>query len=424
MRKFRATLRYLYLLAMRLAAWCILTPVYFVILMCHRRLFDAPLVMPFYTHSFGHSVMALDFTARLYARYDISLVMVRDPRATFYLPRMFQGLTLYWVPAMGFSPTTGIAVLRTLMYFICPLVGKGTLIEWRSVYRALSLLPERLVANEEEDRLIPVPWDNTGYAYLLEHDIGPRPSLPPELIERSRSYIAANHPDFFSRPFITLLLRAKGQDDPAMSARFRSAGPAENYRAAVIHAVARGYHVVGTGETAPAVFADIPGFFDLGDIPGAPGLMNLFLLSNCALFWGQQSGPYVLPNACGIPCLITDSLPHRHGTFGPGAKDIILHKPLTLAGQETPLDLVAIYTRHADLAHGYGFARKGVTIGCNNSQDLLRAMEEALDRLHGPAAPDVAALADRLRELMEPSMPSRYHSSRPPEFVLRSLPLE
>ena len=420
--KIRSALRSWHELVMRSAAWCLLVPVILAFLIRNRRLFDAPLVMPFYTHSFGHSFQALDVAARLYANSRISLVMVRDPNQNAFLPAMFrESMTLYWVDTLGFSPRTVGAVLRALVYMLCPFFGGASLIELDSVYRAMTRLPERVVGSEERDQLIATPHDLTGYVYLLEHGIGPRPSLPPDLMARCRSFIAARYPDFFSRPFITVLLRAKGQDAPELSARCRSSGPMENYRPAVAHAIARGYHVVGTGETVNSVFADMPGFFDLGEMRDAPGLVNVFLLSHCSLFLGQQSGPVVVPNSCGIPCLITDALPHRHGAYG--QTDIVLYKPVTLEGEKNPLNLVDIYTHHKDLAYGYGFERKRATIGCNSAQELLQAIEEALDRLVGPPPFDVLKLASQWRELIEPSMPVHFHPSRPPEFVLRSLPL-
>lgn len=421
-RQIRSAMRSLYRGGVNLVACILLTPVVLAFLIRHRRLFDASLVMPFYVGSFGNSFLVLDFAARLYDGNQISLVMVRDPGQNAYLPSMFRkNMTLYWVGTMGFNPYTVAAVLRTLVYVLCRFLGRASVIEWQTLHYTLAHIPERVTGSEERDRLLPTPYDKSGYVYLLEQGIGTQPGLPPDLIERCKSYIAARYPGFFDRPFITLLLRAKGQDDPELSTRYRSSGPMENYRAAVAHAISRGYHVVGAGETQNSAFADVPGFFDLGEVPGAPGLLNLFLLSHCALFWGQHSGPVVVANSCGIPCLITDALPYCSGTFGSGGKDIVLYKPLTLRGENAPLDMVELYTLHQDLAHGYGFARKGVTIGFSGDSDILKAMAEALDRLSSPAPADVLALAEKWRDLIEPSMLVRFQSSRPPEFILRGL---
>ena len=235
-----------------------------------------------------------------------------------------------------------------------------------------------------------------------------------------RKAISARHPEFFDRPFITILLREKGKGG-TLDDSFRCSGPQENYLPAVREMVAAGYNVLGTGETVHGKFKDEPGYYSLRDVDVPGPVLNLFALMRCSLFVGQQSGPHILPNSCAIPCLICDAMPYRIGTFI--AEDIILFKELRRKSDGKLLSYVDVFRDHPDLAYGYNFAAKGIEIEPNTPEDILAATREALALLRGenPVGPEEADLIERFRLLPEERMTLRYHRTRPPLFMLRRL---
>jgi len=149
--------------------------------------------------------------------------------------------------------------------------------------------------------------------------------------------------------------------------------------------------------------------------------LNLFVFAECALFVGQQSGAPVLANALGVPCLLTDAIPYRYGTFR--REDLILFKRMRERATGHMLSVVEVFRDHPDLAQGYNFEAKDVEIVPNTPEELLEAVQEAAALARGELAlsEDDERLAELFRRLPAETMPIAYHGNRPPLAELRRL---
>lgn len=94
---------------------------------------------------------------------------------------------------------------------------------------------------------------------------------------------------------------------------------------------------------------------------------------NCNYFIGQQSGPLLVPNSCNKPSLIVDSMPHCLGTFS--KDDYILFKNLKLNKSKKKLSIKEIYSNYPDLALGYNFKNRNVSIIENSNEEILNAVK-------------------------------------------------
>lgn len=395
-------------------------------LLRNRALFGNRTLFILWHWSFGHTLSGLDFAVRLYHPRRLSVILLPNPRNNVYLPECFRDSIDYavyrsiWPPRPGTGDESRYVLLRAALLIIAALTRRFHLAEREDIYQTLSLAGDGLQVGYEESGKVAKATDYTGYVRLLQERVGRPPRMPEELEDRCHRAIRARHPKFLDRPFVTILLREKGKGG-FLDDAFRCSGPQENYLPAVKEMIAAGYHVLGTGETRHAVFAGIQGYYSMSDVDLPGPLLNLYALMKCSLFVGQQSGPHILPNSCGIPCLIVDAMPYRIGTFI--AEDIILFKPLRRRSDGKVLDAVEIFLEHKDLALGYNFATKGVDIEHNSPEDILEATREALALLRGDKliGPEEADLIERFRALPALEMTLRYHRTRPPLFVLRRL---
>ncbi len=287
-------------------------------------------------------------------------------------------------------------------------------------YKTLSVANNALQFGREETGKLENDDDYSGYFHLLDRHIGPSPMLRHDLIVRCREAIKKKYPHFFDKPFITLLLRQKGLQKEHSTA-FRSSGPQENYQAAVQFATENGWHIVGTGETDHRIFGNIPGYFDFGKTGIPPQLMNVFLLTQCRLFVGQISGPYLLPSSCGIQCIITDAMPHRLGVFG--RDHLVIHKRLQSRRENRTLSLVEIFREHKDLAFGYNFGKKGITILPNTPEEILEAVQEGISILEGQftLSSEDDELIKKFRLLPSAGMHLLFQANRPSLAILHRL---
>ena len=315
-----------------------------------------------------------------------------------------------------------IAVLRFFTFLAAAVVPRLQVVERLSVYRTVSLAgAERIEAGDPDTNELVEALDLTGYVRLLHDGVGRDAALPPDLRDRCRNAIAAAYPDFFARPFVTFTFRRKGHGLEAHTA-IRDAGPPENYVPAVRWLTENGFNAVIWGDDAES-FSGIDGVYTLDDARLPREELNLFVFAEAALFVGQQSGAPVLANACGVPCLLTDAIPHRYGTFR--RDDIVLFKRLRdLDGRV--LSLAEIYRDHADLAQGYNYGAKGVEIVDNTAEELLEAVQEAAALARGELelSEEEEQLAEAFRALPGRGMPIAYHANRPPLSELRGLAAE
>lgn len=392
-------------------------------LLRNRRLLQNPVAYPFSHWSFGHTVSGLDFAARLYHPRRISLVDVPHKGSNPYLPRCFEeSMDVFRFDSLLAPKTVAIdaarrQILNGWLRLLTRLKPGVALIDVDAVYRSRPLAPGPLYMGDEDGTLRLEMTNYTGYLRLLRASAGVPPRLPDRLRARCSEAIEARHPGFLDRPFATLLLREKGVGFSFDTAS-RTVGDQRNYRAAVELLGEHGFAVVGTGETSPAAFAGLSAFYDLSDVDVPPALLNVFLISECALFIGQQSGPFVLADSRGIPCVICDAFPYRLGTFQPD--DLVVFKPLIGADSER-LSFAEIFRERQELAYGYGFAEAGITIGASSSEEIVEAVDETLARLDGELrlSEDDLALCAAFQALVPTGMPLHYHGNRPPLAALR-----
>jgi len=392
-------------------------------LLRRRALFRNPVVYLFSTWSFGHTVSGLDFAARLHHPARISLVFVPHASSNPFLPDCFEESMDVFRVVSALHPKTAetdeprLRVLAAWLRLLTRVRRDTTLTDLEMVYGTAPLAPGPLYGTDPDGTHRVESSNYTGYLRLLEEDAGVPPRLPERLRERCTQAIETVHPGFLERPFATLLLREKGARF-AFDTASRTVGEQRNYRAAVELLARRGYRVVGAGETDRDVFADSTDFHDLSGVELPPGLLNLFLLTECALFVGQQSGPFVLPDSRRIPCVLCDAFPYRLGTFRPD--DLVLFKPL-LTSEGVRLTLAEIYREQPQLAYGYGFTEARVSIGASPPEEIVEAVDETLDRLEGSLAltADDQALCRAFSALVPPEMPLHWHRNRPPLALLR-----
>ncbi len=344
----------------------------------------------YYNHSFGHTVIQLDFLSRLYFPHRISVLWVVHPSTNPYMFDCFsQSIDVIPLPqilgkwSVAFTGTSE-RIMRFYVHLIAGWSKRLHVIDRLTVYNTLSLAHNSLRFGNEESDKIELSHDHTGYCRLVESGIGQAPVLPKLLLTRCQDAIRSHSSNFFDKPFVTLLLREKGVGK-GMITKFRSAGPHQNYRNAVSWLTQNGYHVVGTGETRHEVFRDIPGYFSLENIDLPLSLLNVYLLSECRLFIGQMSGGYMLPSSRNILCLITDALSHRLATFR--RDNILLFKHLRQRDTGKFLSLVDIYRDHRDLALGYHFKKKNIDIVPNTPEEILSAVQECIAIIEGKFTP-------------------------------------
>ena len=389
----------------------------------NRALLRNDVLYPFWHWSFGHTVSGIDYASRLYWPHRLSLLYVPHPNANPLLPRLFEHNvdTFTYRSVLGFRSVNidapRVAVLRFWAFLLAAVIPRLQVVERLSIYRTISLAAgHRIEAGDPDSNELVEALDYTGYVRLLRDGVGRDATLPAELRDQARAAIAAAYPEFFSRPFVTLTFRRKGGGLELHTA-IRDAGPAENYVPAVRWLTENGFHVVPWGDDSGA-FDGIAGVYSLerADLPR--DVLNLFVFAEAALFIGQQSGAPVLANACGVPGVLTDALPHRYGTFQ--RDDLVLFKRLRKGGRT--LSLVEIYRDHPDLAQGYNFEAKGIEIVDNTPEEILETVKEAAALARGELelSEEDERLAELFRGLPAASMPIAYHGNRPPLFELRA----
>lgn len=391
----------------------------------NRDLFRNDILYPFWHWSFGHTVSGIDYASRLYWPHRISLLYLSHPNANPELPRLFEhNVDAYTLRSVISFKSVNIdaprvAVLRFFSLIVSALRPRLHVIEHFDVYKTIGLARERLLAGDPDKGQLVDAFDYTGYVRLLRDRIGRDARLPAELLARAEHAIDDAYPDFRSRPFVVLTFRRKGVGLEAHTA-MRDAGPVANYLPAVQWLTENGFHVVPWGERSDT-FKGMKGVYTLELAALERDIFNLYAFSEAALFVGQQSGAPVLANACGVPVLLTDALPHRYGTFR--REDVILFKRLRERATGRLLSLVEVFRDHPDLAQGFNFDASGVEIVDNTAEEILEAIQEAAALARGELVLSAGdeRLVELFRALPDASMHLAYHGNRPPLAELRAL---
>jgi putative glycosyltransferase (TIGR04372 family) len=393
-----------------------------VFLFKNRRIFSNDIVYVVYHWSFGHTFLALDYASRLYYPNRISLIHLTPTyRTNKYLPNCFR----HSIDEFSFRSFIDLSqnainyrIIRFCCLFLSGLTNKFQVIDHLNMYKMLSLANEGILSGSEKMNKLEKYNEWTGYHRLLSNKIGMNPSLPIALFKQCNKQIEKRYPDFFSRPFVTLLLRKRRSNN--FYDKARCSGPQENYIPAVRWLTENGYHVVGTGETEHEYFSGIPGYYSMESVNLSYDQMNLFVLMHSSLYIGQHSGAYLLPNSCGIPVLLTDSFPYWRGTCC--CNDIVLCKHLYMmeSGEKTEVSPVEIYRDHTDLAYGLNYIDKGVKIEPNSPEELLEATKESILRVEGKLlyTDEDIKLKEKFRSLFPSDMLIAWEKNCPPVSVL------
>lgn len=398
-----------------------------IFLLFHMSIFRNELIYGFWHWSFGHGILRLDFVSRLYYPSRISLIFITNPRSNSYLPFCFlhnMDVFLYKSiipPQQDHIDAPKYFVLRFFLLFIGSFTTKFSIIDQNIAHQCLSSAKEDFFDGDETSGKLIKYFDWSGYKRLLDEHIGKRPRIKESLFEQCRSAISKEYPDFFHKSFVTIVLRTKSMAGGSFSDRNREAGPPQNYIKAIQYLTRNGYHVAGTAYTPHRIFKDISGYFTLEKTDLPKELLNIFLLTNCSLYIGQHSGSYILPNSCGIPIVLCDAFPYKAGTFS--QSDIVIFKHLREKSSNRRLSYVDVFLKHQDLAFGYHFTQKQITIEENSSEEILEAVKESIMRIEGKLQlhEEDKVLREKFRSIYPKSMIIGYELNCPPLFILRKL---
>lgn len=395
-------------------------PLFFI---THPKIFKNDLLYVFWHWSFGHTISGIDYASRLYYPNRISLIYIPHSGSNPYLPFCFEhNMDVFVYKSIIPSGRGHIGnwikyfCLRLPLFLLSALSssGKFYVLDMWGVYKTLSLTKNGLQSGDEKNGRVRKGSDLTGYLRLLTNKIGENPKLPQKFDKQCREAVTKIYPDFFKKPFVALLLREKGNEED-FETIVRCSGPQENYAPAVRFLIGEGYHVVGTGETKQEKFNNMPGYFNLENVNAPKQLLNVFLLMNCALFIGQQSGPFILPDSCCIPVLLTDAFPYHLGTFN--SKDIILFKHF-VEKTGNLLSFVDVFREHKDLALGYHFKQKQITVEPNSPEEILEAVKEAVSAIDTDITEEKQMLYRKYYNLLYPEMAIYYFKNPPPFYML------
>jgi putative glycosyltransferase (TIGR04372 family) len=386
-----------------------------------NKIWNNKIIFPFYHHSFGHTILGIDCIARLFFPEKITLIIIPHKNTNKYLINTF--IKSYDIFYFNFlinfetiinSSTLRFQVLKFYLNLILSFRSGFELINsFERYYGILSKTPVPCEAGVESiDKKL--PYTNlSGYGRLLEEKIGLNPILPSYDLNYCKKIILDKYPNFFDKPFVTLLLRSKENSSSDFSNSIRNTNQAE-YVKAVEYATLNGYHVVSSGETNSNLFKSINGFFDLTQLDIPVQLLNIYLITNCKYFVGQQSGPFALANSCGINCLLIDCWPYRLGSYLEG--DINLYKKIYNDKNEE-IKIQNLYLHHQDLCLGYGYKRKKMKVVDNNEQEILLSFVEFLNNNKNTEIINL----QKFINLIPDNMPVKYAPSRPPSFILQQL---
>ena len=320
----------------------------------NRKMFKNEIVYLFWNVSFGHQIMSYDYASRLYWPNRISLIEILWPRNNPYLAYCFKhNIDAFSYKSLLFKRSylwaqVSYFVLRFYCLLISALTNKFQVIDRLDTYKTLSIAETQLKIGDRTATKLIDYYDPTGYIRLLRENIGKKPTIQEEFYTQCFDLIKKHAPNFLNREFITLLLRDKGRDSESWTDKIRNTGPHEYYLPAVEYIVEKGYHVLGLGETEHEIFKDVSGYFSLDDVGIDPYLLNIYGLTQCKYFIGQQSGPYILPESINKKCLIIDNVYPSYGTYN--NKTYLANKKISFRGK--CLSNEAIYTEHLNASYG------------------------------------------------------------------------
>lgn len=345
------------------------------------------IVLVFWHWSFGHTISGLDYAARLFHPHKAALLFVPHTRSNPYLPLCFERqFQLFSFATSGFQvllpgvlqhryASMRYHLTRSAALIISSIKPRLNILNPHElVYRTLSINVSGVLTVSEDQRSLVNYKQYDGYARLLKSDIGCCPKLPSQTVIKCRAAIRQMHPTFFQKPFVVLSLRGNGIDSRVFSDSSRTCGPSRNYIPAIQWLSRSGFHIVGNAEADHEVFRQIEGYFNLNEVNLPPGLLSIFLLTECSFFIGNQSGPYLLPSSVGIPCLIADNFPYTVGTFR--QQDLLVPKRLYSEKLGRVLSLREVFSESANFAFGLNFDDEQISLLPSSAEDILDGVVE------------------------------------------------
>lgn len=383
--------------------------------------------------SFGHPILGIDWTARLYYPNRISMIYIDHPRANPYVPLCYQHTMDVFnfkgsiAPLPGAKDEVRYTAVRAATMLMTALKGQPhNIISLFQAYRTVGLSDGHLKIGTVKGVR---PYnDVTGIDRLIRAGVGRPPSLPQALEHKCRDAITARYPDFFARPLAVLSLRDKekakalsGDRDVQLRDReeLRDSGPQPTYRAAVQRLSAAGYNVLGMGETDSAVFSDIPNFYSFDEIDAPGPLLNVFALIQCAILICGHSGPSIMVESVGGRVIIANGYPLTSGAHR--IETIFLQKRVFDKELQRLLTFREIYEGPQPLAFSVHMQPDRYEIVDNTSEEIDFATAQTIAELNGTLQ---LSSIDRALQAAFQTLPSRemslsFQKNCPPIQLLR-----
>lgn len=396
----------------------------FFLLKNRKEILENRIIYPFYCSSFGHNIISFELLTRFTYPHKASVIYTPWKRYNPYLSKLYsESIDLFYFEAPHSIQDFTWNMMRlglTLLTYSRRAPDKPVVYEYEGFCHLLSLGEKDIAGHEELGHLYEIR-NTRGFSTLIKNQWGRAPQLPESEIKKCKDAIIEKYPNFFTKPFVTMLLRKKGSDGVKLSDTQRCPLDMSDYIPAVQHLAESGFYITGTGETDDKLFADIDGYYDLSDIQIDIKLLNIFLLTECNLFFGQQSGPYYLSNSRATQCILTNCMPYRMGSLG--QRDLNLYKKIKI--QDRILSVVEIYKNHLDLVRGYNFSNKNAEVVDNTEEEILETVKEAVELFKGKTTPEhIIELDQKLKSLMPDDIRATKDPSRMPAFILKSAEAE
>ncbi len=303
-------------------------------LLKNKKLFSAKIVYPFWNQSFGHQIMGFDYASRLYFPRRIAVIHIPHPRNNSKLSLCFTNLDYFCFKSVLFNQSHywgkhAYVGVRFCLLIVSSLNTRMSVINQFNLYKTLSISTERqFVGGEDGKTLVPYP-DTTGYMRLIRDSIGRKPRLNLQEISRVHRELKSVIPSFSEDRLICVLLRNKG--GWRNTDLIRSSSPQENYLPSLEWLSRKKYFVICLGETSSGTFSNIDNIYFPKDFNIDYELLNLFCLTSSVGLICNQSGPYLLAESAGVPCLIVENVWPTYGSWN--SNTLIANKKIDVGGR-------------------------------------------------------------------------------------------
>ena len=312
----------------------------------------------------------------------LDILEKRDPQKSFlYLPQGLVGSNRFFVQQWQSHlrlvlrpnqlPFSDSAAEAGRVDFYLPGVVKGAnLIHWNlaaKVYRQ---------------------WESEGR--------GPVIRLSPDIKERGRSVLSrAGVPR--DAWFVGLHVREEGYQKHHRNLHNVLNATIDDYMPAIEEVTRRGGWIVRMGDRTMKPLPPIRNVIDYCQSDIKSDWMDIFLASQCRFFIGTSSGLGYVPQAYGVPCVLTNWWPPAQRPWH--AQDIFLPKLYRKKIGGAYLTLAEALAEPLGYCNSLDYLEetKGVVIQNNSPEDIHAAVVEMFDRVDGVAAYDAEDLALRAK---------------------------